>query len=153
VAALATSLEYDIDTLEPIATLPGARGGIDLLQFSADGRVLAAMSADQSVSLYDVPTRTRLGDPLPAAAVSSGNGAAQGFLRPDGTTVAINTRLGVSLWDIDPAHLAKAACTLAGRNLTRTEWTTYLSGLGPYHATCPDLPTPPEAPELLDPTD
>jgi hypothetical protein len=33
--------------------------------------------------------------------------------------------------------LADAACRLAGRNLTETEWDTDLEDLGDYRATCP----------------
>jgi len=47
---------------------------------------------------------------------------------------------GVAVWDIEPAHLAAAACRLAGRNLTRTEWDTYLGNVGDYRATCPAFP-------------
>jgi hypothetical protein len=43
---------------------------------------------------------------------------------------------GVNVWDIDPEHLRAAACVLAGRNLTRTEWDTYVGALGPYRKTC-----------------
>ena len=30
--------------------------------------------------------------------------------------------------------------SLAGRNLTRDEWNSYVGDLAPYRATCPDLP-------------
>jgi WD40 repeat protein len=135
-------VQYDLDTLRPTGTFPGARGMIESLQFSEDGRVLAATSRDLTVSLYDVGSRTRLGDPLPSAAVASTGRTVQGWLRPDGTNVAIDSRLGITVWDVDPAHLADAACEFAGRNLTRTEWNTYLSDLGPYRSTCADLPPP-----------
>jgi WD40 repeat protein len=133
-------LEYDLDTLEPVGAFPGARGDVESLQFSDDGQVLAATSDDLTLSLYDVATRSRLGDPLPTAAPS---GIFEGWLHPDGTSVAINSRLGIALWDVGPEHLAEAACRLAGRNLTRAEWATYLADLGGYRATCPDQPPPP----------
>jgi WD40 repeat protein len=60
--------QYDLLTLEPIAVLPGARGEVNSMQWSADERVLLATSNDQTISVYDVPTRTRIGDPLPADA-------------------------------------------------------------------------------------
>jgi hypothetical protein len=43
---------------------------------------------------------------------------------------------GVEVWDIAPEHLAEAACRMAGRNLTETEWETYLGSLGEYRKTC-----------------
>jgi hypothetical protein len=129
---------YDLETLEPVATLPGARGDVSSLQFSSDGRVLLATSSDQTASLYDVATGTRLGDPLPTGAPS----IVPGWVRPDGGAVALTTRDGVAIWDIEPAHLAEAACRLAGRNLTETEWETYLADLGDHRATCPEHQDP-----------
>ena len=51
----------------------------------------------------------------------------------------MNGRLGVAVWNLDPATMAAAACTVAGRNLTRTEWATYL-GEERYRRTCPAYP-------------
>jgi hypothetical protein len=59
-------------------------------------------------------------------------------LRPVGNAVAVNGRDGVAIWNIEPDHLADAACHLAGRNLTHAEWDAHLSDLGAYRATCPD---------------
>lgn len=125
--------QYDLDTLLPVAKYPGARGEVTTLAFSRDGRVLLVGSNDQTVSVYDVATRTRIGDPLPTRSPQT----FQGSLRPDGAAVALNTRDGVAVWNIDPAHLAAAACRLAGRNLTRLEWNTYLGDVGSYRKTCP----------------
>jgi hypothetical protein len=33
-----------------------------------------------------------------------------------------------------------AACRIAGRNLTRDEWTELIGDLVPYHATCSQFP-------------
>jgi len=61
---------------------------------------------------YDGATRTRIGDPIPAAAPF----VYPGFLRPDGKAVAVTVRDGVAVWNIDPERLADAACELADRN-------------------------------------
>jgi hypothetical protein len=58
-------------------------------------------------------------------------------VRPDGRELAITQDGGIAVWDIDPAHLARAACRLAGRNLTRAEWTAYLGDMGDFRRTCP----------------
>jgi hypothetical protein len=126
---------YDLETLEPIAVLPGSRGAVNSLQLSNDGSTLLATSLDGTLSLYDVRSGTRLGDPI-------GHLAPQifaGFLRRDGRELAVTDATGVAIWDLDPEHLRAAACTLAGRNLTRTEWDTYLAGLGEFRPTCPEF--------------
>ena len=128
-----TLTRYDLDTLEPLGDLPGARGEINLIQFSDDGRTVLAASNDQTVSLYDLATGLRLGDPIPIDA-PLGYG---GFLRPDGLQLAVTTRAGVVTWDLGPEALLGAACQLAGRNLTETEWSAYMSGLGARRETCP----------------
>ena len=44
------------------------------------------------------------------------------------------------LWDLQPEHWVTAACAIAGRNLTKQEWDTYVGDLGAYEATCPEYP-------------
>jgi DNA-binding SARP family transcriptional activator/WD40 repeat protein len=125
--------EYDLDTLRPVGKFPGARGYVSSLQFSRDGSILLATSQDQTASIYDVATRTRIGDPFPTYSPQNPGG----YLRPDGRELALTQDGGIAVWDIDPAHLATAACRLAGRNLTRAEWAAYLADLGDYRPTCP----------------
>ena len=128
--------QYDLETLEPIAKFPGARGDINSLQFSRDGAVLLATSNDQTVSIYDVASHTRLGDPIPINTPL----IIPGWLRPDGMAVAMTVREGVAILDLDPERLADAACEVAGRNLTETEWATYLSEFGEHRRTCSEYP-------------
>jgi hypothetical protein len=45
------------------------------------------------------------------------------------------------MWDIDPQSWREKACTVAGRNLTKTEWDKYMPTDEPYRATCPELAT------------
>ena len=79
-------------------------------------------------------SRIRLGD-----AITSESPRLQGFLRPDGKALAVNIGPGVAIWRLDPGHLVPAACRLAGRNLTRAEWQTYVGTVQSYRPTCPDL--------------
>ena len=60
-----------------------------------------------------------------------------GFLRPDGLQLAVTTRAGVVTWNLQPLALLDAACRLAGRNLTETEWSAYMSSFGARRETCP----------------
>ena len=125
---------YDAQ-LRALRTFAGARGEISLLQVSDDGRVLMAGANDQTVSVYDPGTGTRLGTPLPADAPF----ISPGVLRPDGMAVAVNGKAGIIIWDLDPQLHVGQACLLAGRNLTRTEWESYVGALGEWRATCPEF--------------
>lgn len=129
---------YDLETLNLIGDLPGAHGEVNTLQRSDDGRILLATSNDQSVSLYDAPTGTRLGDPIPTDAPY----IYPAYLSHDGQSLAVTDARGIALWDLNLAHLHQAACRLAGRNLSNSEWATYIGDLGDYRETCPGLPVP-----------
>ena len=59
---------------------------------------------------------------------------------PDGTRILTGSNNGVaSVWDFDPQRWEATACRLAGRNLTRAEWTQYLPGRT-YHVSCSQWP-------------
>ena len=127
---------YDAATFERIGTLPGVAGGLDAAIPSADGRSLAVFM-DGTVSLYDLPrasgwaTRCRWGVlAFPVA------------LRSDGAELAVNVNAGIAVWDLDPAAQADAACAIAGRDLTKEEWNSYLSDFGEYRKTCDFDATP-----------
>lgn len=52
------------------------------LRYSADGRLLLAKAGDNTMALYDVDTRQRIGDPVSV-------GEADADLRPDGLEIAV----------------------------------------------------------------
>lgn len=60
-------------------------------------------------------------------------------LSGDGESMAVTDARGIVIWDLARDELVAAACRVAGRNLTTTEWTTYLHGLGSPRRTCPSL--------------
>ncbi len=97
------------------------------------GRCFAASNESSGISIYDVPSRTELGD-----GIADVDGSINYFsLRPDGKELAVPYGApGIVLWDLDPQHWLDAACTLAGRNLTPDEWDQYLSAFGEYHESC-----------------
>jgi WD40 repeat protein len=130
---------YDPKTLVETASLPGARGFVAELRFSDDGNTLLAASDDGTVSIYDIPTHTRLGDPMTIGLVGDNSHV---DLRGDGKQAAVtrSDATGAVLLDLDPDHWVTAACALAGRSLARDEWTTYIGDLGSYRATCPEFP-------------
>jgi hypothetical protein len=128
----------DPTDLAIVATLPGFRARPTMLRYDASGRLLLATGADNMMALYDVATRQRLADSIE---VSGG----EVDLRPDGREIAVAQAQppGITLWAIDPDTMAAAACVLAGRNLTSSEWDTYMGDLQSYRATCPEHPFPP----------
>ena len=130
---------FDPDTLRETTALPGARGFVQHLQFSPDGTLLIAESNDSTLSFYDVGAGVRLGDPMQFPTLLDVPSLA---FRPDGLAAATNDTagLGAVVWDLDPEHWVTAACKIAGRNLTASEWKRYLGELGDYRATCPDYP-------------
>jgi len=131
---------YDPTSLAKASSLPGARGYIQNLLFSADGTTLIGAGNDGSVSVYDLVTRTRIGDAIDVDRVNGSWTA----LRADGSVLAIETPHddGVELWDLDPTRWLAAACVIAGRNLTHEEWATYIGDLASYAPTCPAFPVP-----------
>jgi DNA-binding SARP family transcriptional activator/WD40 repeat protein/tRNA A-37 threonylcarbamoyl transferase component Bud32/energy-coupling factor transporter ATP-binding protein EcfA2 len=133
---------YDPDTLQVRAPLPGSLGLMSFLLPSDDGSTLLGQSNGNQglVSLYDLAAGIRLGDSIPSD--HSENCTACLSFRPDGKQAALvgPGGKGVVLWDLEPEHWATAACTIAGRNLTRQEWATYIDDLGEYRTTCPDNP-------------
>jgi hypothetical protein len=129
---------YDADTFDRIGALPGAVGGIDTVNVSADGRTLSTYSLDNTVTLYDLEGGVQLGDPIPVSGEWNYEmgGVHSGVLRADGAELAINVPAGIAVWDLRPSSHADAACRMAGRDLTRDEWAAYLAELGPYRSTC-----------------
>ena len=72
------------------------------------------------MGLWDVPTETLLGS------VGVKGESVAGFA-PGTSQVLIASPDGeVSIWDPRPETAVKAACQIAGRDLTAQEWRTYL---------------------------
>ena len=130
---------WDMATRQPLgAPLMGHISGVWSVAFSPDGKTLASGSRDRNIILWDVPTRRPLGAPLTG---HSDLVKAVAF-SPDGKTLASGGNdHSVMLWDVDLESWKARICQLAGRNLTRAEWTQYFGGQGePYHKTCEQWP-------------
>jgi WD40 repeat protein len=146
IAALHNNLHSQIvlvDTVawEIVGVLPNTGGGVVwTLSFSPDGRMLAAGGWNGQFVLWDVHTRRMIGEPISAAA---GPLHALAF-SPEGSVLITAGVLFTSfadggenlLWSLDTAQWTGTACGIAGRNLTREEWSQYL-GNEPYRETCP----------------
>ena len=133
---------FDAGSLAETRALPGAGGFVQYLALSDDATLLLAKANDSTASFYDLAAGVRLGDPLPDAYDAYCDCSGPVSLRGDGKAAALTGPRGNGdvLWDLDPEHWVRTACALAGRNLTKQEWATYVGDLGEYRATCPGAP-------------
>jgi WD40 repeat protein len=117
---------WSTKTWRPVSPRLGGHTGEVLDEsVSPDGRTLATGSMDGSVRLYDMRTWRPVGAALPALP----NRAAVPRFTPDGRYLLVLTDAGRGYrWDVRPASLARRACSVAGRTLTRPEWAAALPG-------------------------
>ncbi len=108
-----------------------ATGAVNPISFSPDGRLFAASSADQTATLWDLRSRKRLGNPFPVeqGSIPVARFAASGDLVIDNLT-------DTALWPADVQRWMGFACEVAGRDLTRTEWSDLLPDRA-YQRICP----------------
>jgi WD40 repeat protein len=94
---------------------------------------LLAISTDK-VRLWDVASLRQLGRPLPGD--ENGSGTNVSAFAPSGNRLITVYDSGTAfLWDVDFDHWKQQACTVAGRPLTRSEWTELLPDR-PYRPAC-----------------
>jgi WD40 repeat protein len=111
------------------SSLPGS------MAFSRDGRFILVQDTDAATHLIDVREQARVGDPIPGSGSTPVQYGFNGFA-PDGSTMVMPTPRGSTIWTFDPAQWRRDACTLAGRDLTRSEWNHYFSAVGAYRSAC-----------------
>jgi WD domain, G-beta repeat/WD40-like Beta Propeller Repeat len=104
------------------------------LAFSHDGAVLAAGVAEGGVLLWSVPNRQLL------AQLEEGVLATHVAFSPREVKLAtIEGKVGeevATLWDLTSAALHDEACTAANRNLTRSEWNTFIAAFKSFAPSC-----------------
>jgi len=117
------------------APLAGVSGALGDVAFSPDGRTLATTNNNGTVNLWDITSRQQMGRPLTAHTDAAMGSAFVG----DGSTLVTSSWDGsLIFWDLRPSSWETKACALAGRNLTRAEWTQFVRG--DYRRTCPQWP-------------
>lgn len=101
--------------------------GIDL---SPDGSMVAAADATGGVAIWSLPSRERIGT-LPGIDFPAGVA-----FTPDNRHLVVTHITGSAfIWDLDVDSWKRHACSVAGRNLTREEWSSLLPGR-PYARLC-----------------
>jgi WD40 repeat protein/class 3 adenylate cyclase len=106
-------------------------GSVDPISFSPDGRSFVVSSTDQTARLWDVRSRKRLGDTFP---IEQGSVPVARFA-PNGKLV-IDNLADTAVWPTDLSTWVIFACQVAGRDLTRAEWSELLPDR-PYQHICP----------------
>lgn len=101
-----------------------------------NGRTVITSGAE-SVSLFDVTRGLVRGRPLPG---SSDVGQGHTHLVPGivDEIITLSGERSGRRYTMEPSRWLAAACTVAGRDLTRTEWSRYVPDR-PYQRTCGDL--------------
>lgn len=134
--------EVSLPNLEPVADpFPPLPASINNLTLSNDGRLLSASDISGRLRIHDVATRIQLGDDI-LLGPQDGDPTITGIgdMAADGTYAVIEGADGIEAWDLEPDLWREVACRVAGRNLTRQEWETYLPNAGDYRPTCPQWP-------------
>ena len=116
---------WDVARHVPVGRpLGGHNGAVGSVSFDPRGKTLATVSGDGKFRLWDVASRELIGAPLPGAGIGG-----WGTFFPDGKHVIAGFLSGTGvIWNVDPTAWAARACSVAHRNLSATEWRTYLSG-------------------------
>jgi WD40 repeat protein len=126
---------WNVSSGQPLLpVLYGHTGAVSSLAFRPDGNVLASGSADSDIRLWDVETHELLGT-LHAQQKAVNKVV---FGAGKGTLASIGEDDSIIFWDVDFEDWISRACHIANRNLTPSEWNTYLGSM-PYRKTCPEL--------------
>lgn len=135
--------------------LKGHTGGVVGASVDLLSRYLATTSQEGATRLWDARTGAAYGNeligwkrqslipdfPLPAPFVP----VRSAFSREGRFLVVGGIANRPMIWDLSLQTWKTRACALAGRNLTRAEWTTYMAPGSTYRRTCPQLPSGPAA--------
>lgn len=122
---------WDVAARRPSETiLGGYESLVSSIAFSPDGRRLAASGGYDGVVLWDLATRTRIGRPL-----IEGETSALVFGRDGKSVIALGDKKVVR-WNLDEDAWRTAACRIANRALTPSEWAEAFPE-EPYRKTCP----------------
>ena len=112
----------DTHTWQPTGDPLGEGAWIVDASVSPDGRLVATTSTDGTGRLWDLATRRPIGTTLSGG---SEEPIAAAFINGGTHLAVVHENHGVA-WDVRPASWARHACTVAGRSLTRAEWTSLL---------------------------
>jgi WD40 repeat protein len=124
---------WSTTTWKPVTRpLAADAGAIVQAAISPDGRTLATGSQEGTVRTWDIETEQAVGAALPGLPAIP----VIPYFTADGKHLIASYETGRAYhWDIRPESLARHACQVAGRRLTRAEWAQFLPGR-PYDPSC-----------------
>ena len=124
---------WSTTTWKPVTRpLAADAGAIVQAAISPDGRTLATGSLEGTVRMWDIETEQALGAALPGLPAIP----VIPYFTADGKHLIASYETGRAYhWDIRPESLARHACQVAGRRLTRAEWAQFLPDR-PYEPAC-----------------
>jgi WD40 repeat protein len=117
---------WSVETGRPVGTVyVGSTEELLLPAMSPDHGTLAIGGLDGTIRLFDMQTGRSIGTPLP----SQSERPVAPLFTPDGDhLLAVSLSGPAYRWDLRPASWARHACKVAGRTLTRAEWSEVLPG-------------------------
>ena len=128
---------FDTETWKPRARpLIAHRAGIISANVSPDGRTLATTSIDGGTRLWELPSGHPIGEGMPGPTQRR---SAAVFVRGGTHLAAVYDSGQGYAWDLRPSSWARHACAVAGRPLTRAEWSQALPGRN-YEPACAATP-------------
>ena len=102
----------------------------------ATGRVLARYSLRLSAQIWSADFTPDGANEIGQLPIGTGATWALAAYTADGSALsAVDERGHIVQWDARPQSWIHRACAIAARDLTPTEWDTYLPGVPPQH-TC-----------------
>jgi WD40 repeat protein/class 3 adenylate cyclase len=117
------------------------------LSFDPTGQLLATGAADGTVRILNVSNPahvSQFGPPsLPATSLVTFNPGNSSQFSADGSDLVVVDSTGLaSVYPMQWQQWAAYACTVAGRNLTQSEWEVFVGTSRRYAKVCPGLPLP-----------
>jgi WD40 repeat protein len=132
-----TLILWEIASHRIITVLSGHEREILSVSFSPDGKVIASAGFDRSLIFWDTSSRKKTahfkGLDLVNSVSFAGNGKFLASGGADGNVI---------IWDTLFQQWQNYACEKANRNLTCSEWMTYVGEEAPYQRVCKMFPVP-----------
>jgi WD40 repeat protein len=123
---------WDVASGRQVAHFLAAAGGVLSVVFDPTGRLIATGGADGTTRLWDAATGNHFGATFPGF----DNIWETAAFTPDGSRVVVVYSNGQAyVWPVTWQAWAAQACSVAGRDLTRAEWTTLIPDR-PYEPVC-----------------